>query len=106
MSILDKLLTKRGIRNFQELDKEEKIQFEEWQRILSKDELTIEDIKVFCRTQCDVIEGKWKDLEISQAKKSEWITAHTIYKTLSQIIESPKVGKENLEKYLNDLVNK
>ncbi len=106
MNILDRLLKKRGINNFNELDNEEKNQFEDWKRILSKDELTIEDVKEFCKNQCEIIKTKWKDLEIPQAKKSEWITAYTIYETLLQIIESPKKGREQLEQYLNELVNK
>ena len=103
-SILAKLFAKRGIKNVNELDKEEREQFETWNAILSKDELTIEDVKKFCETQCEIIEGKWKDYEIPQAKKAEWITAHTIYKTLLQAINSPKQGREQLEKYLNDLI--
>ena len=104
MSILTKLLEKRKIKDVNELDTEEKQQFDKWQKILSKEELTIDDVKKFCEMQCELIENKWKDYEISQAKKAEWITAHTIYKTLLQIIESPKVGKEQLEQYLNELL--
>ncbi len=106
IGILNKLLAKRGIKSFNELDKEEKVQFEEWKRILSKDELTIEDVKEFCKTQIDIINNKWKDLEIPQEKKAEWITPYTIYKTLQQIIESPKKGREQLEQYLNELISK
>lgn len=104
MDILNKLLQKRGIKDAQELDKEEKQQFETWRKILSKDELSIGDIREFCKTQCDIIEAKWKDYEIPREKKSEWIAPHTIYKTLLQAIDSPKEGREQLEKYLNDLI--
>ena len=104
MSILTKLLEKRKIKDVNELDKEERQQFDEWQKILSKDELTIDDVKKFCETQCEIIENKWKDYEIPQAKKAEWITAHVIYRTLSQIINSPKVGRDQLEQYLNELI--
>ena len=104
MSILTKLLEKRKIKDVNELDKEERQQFDDWQKILSKEELTIDDVKKFCETQLEIIENKWKDYDIPQAKKAEWITAHTIYKTLLQIIESPKVGKEQLEQYLNELI--
>lgn len=104
MSILSKLLSKRGIKDFNELDKEEKQQFETWQKVLSKDELTTDDIKKFCETQCELIETKWRDLDTPQYKKIEWIAYHTVYKTLSIAINSPKAGKEQLEEYLNNLI--
>ena len=104
MSILTKLLERRGIKDVNELDKEERQQFETWQKILSKEELTIDDVKKFCQTQLEIIDTKWKDYDIPQAKKAEWINPHTIYKTLLQIIESPKAGREQLEQYLNELL--
>ena len=104
MNILNKILEKRGIKDTNELDAEEKQQFEQWRAVLSKDELTIQDIKEFCRIQCEVIEIKWKSYDIPQEKKAEWIMPHTIYKTLLQTIESPQKGREQLEQYLNDLI--
>ena len=32
-------------------------------KILSKEELTLEDIKEFCKTQCEIIEGKWRNYD-------------------------------------------
>lgn len=104
MNILNKLLEKRGIKDSNELDKEEKQQFETWRQILSKEELTTKDIKEFCQTQCEIIEMKWKDFDTPQVKKSEWIAAYTIYKTLLQAIDSPQKGREQLEQYLNELI--
>ncbi len=104
MNILQKLLQKRGIKDPNELDKEEKQQFETWRKILSKEELTTKDIKEFCQTQCEIIETKWKDFDTPQVKKSEWIAPYIIYKTLLQAIDSPKAGRENLEIYLNELI--
>lgn len=104
MSILDKILSKRGIKDASELSEEERKTFDEWRGILSKDELTTENIKEFCKTQCEVIEGKWSDLNLEQAKKSELIPYHTVYKTLLKVIESPKVVKEQLEKHLENLL--
>ena len=60
-NLLTKLFEKRGIKDATQLSPEERRDFDNWQAILSKDELTLEDVKVFCSTQCDVIEGKWKD---------------------------------------------
>ena len=103
-SILLKLLAKRGIKSVDELDAEEKATFQEWDKILSKEELTLEDVKEYCKTQCAVIEGKWKDYGTANVKKAEWIPYHTVYKTLLAVIESPKSAREALEQNLNNLI--
>ena len=102
--ILAKILRKRGLNSVEELDKDEKQTFQNWQAVLSKDELTIEDVKNFCQSQVDVIEGKWADLNTSQDKKAELIPYHTVYKTLLLAIDSPKAQRENLENQLNNLI--
>ena len=104
MSILDKLLKKRGV-TIDQLDNEEKQTFENWRKILSKDSLTIEDIKQFCQSQISIIEGKWTDMERDNAKKAELIPYHTVYKMLLTAIDSPKSTRENLEAQLNQLLN-
>lgn len=98
--ILQTLLRKRGIETVNELDKEEKNQYDEWEKILSKEELTLEDVKKFCQSQVEIIEGKWKDLNIENSKKAEWIAPHTVYRTLLTAIESPRSARESLEKEL------
>ena len=111
-SLITKLFQKRGIKDFDELDDTpmsdgsptERQTFEQWNSILSRNaDATIEDVKQFCRSQVEVIEGKWKDLSIEQEKKAEWIAPHTIYKTILLAIESPKVARESLEKQLLEL---
>lgn len=110
--LLAKLLKKRGIKSFSELDDSpmpdnsptEKQKWDEWEKILSKEELTLEDVKQFCRSQIDVIEGKWKDLNTDQSKKAEFIPYHTVYKTLLQAIDSPRSSRESLEQQLNQLL--
>ncbi len=106
MSILSRILEKRGIKSPNELDSEEKKTFESWEKVLSKkEEVTIEDVKKFCKRQCEIIEGKWKDYEMPQSKKAEMLPYFVVYRTLSSIIDSPDVEKEQLEKYLNQLLN-
>lgn len=109
--LLEKLMGKKGIKNFDDLNNSqmpdgspsEKQTFENYNLILSKDELTTEDIRHFCQSQIDVVEAKWKDLNTSPEKKAELIAIHTIYKTLLSAIDSPRSARESLEKYLIDL---
>lgn len=103
--LIEKLLNKRGINSPDQLDKEEKQTFENWQLVLNKSELTTSDILSFIGSQISVIESKWKDLEIPNAKKAELIPYHVVYKTLKAAIESPKAAREALEIQLNQLLN-
>jgi hypothetical protein len=43
--IISKLFKKRGITDVTELSVEERKDFDVWEKILSKDELTLEDVK-------------------------------------------------------------
>ena len=101
--ILQRLLTKRGIKA-EDLDGEEKKTFEGWQAVLSKEELTTEDIKNFCSQQLTVIETKWADYSVEQSKKAELIPYHHVYKTLLNVVDSPKKVREALEQNLLQLL--
>lgn len=103
--LLAKLLQKKGIESQDELSKEERTIFDNYDRILSKETLTVEDIKKFIDTQITVIENKWKDLDTSSVKKAELIPYHTCYKVLLQAINAPLAEKEALEQYLNQQLN-
>ncbi len=105
MSIIDSIFKKRGIAGAHELSLEEQATFENWRVILSKDELTIADVKELCRIQCSMIESKWADMNLSNDKKSELIPYHTVYRLIAQAIDSPKIAKQALEKQLEGLLN-
>lgn len=111
-SLLEKIFKKRKIKDFADLDDTpntdgsptERQVFEEWDRILSlNDEMTVLDLKKFLKVECDKIEMKWRSLDIENAKKAEWITPHTVYKTILLAIDSPKSARETLEKQLIEL---
>ena len=97
--ILAKLLTKRGINNIDDLSHEEKQTFENYERVLSKEQLTVEDITKFLETQVSIIEARWRDY--ATENKATLIPYHTVYKTLLEAIKSPQKERENLEAYLN-----
>ena len=104
INILDKLLKKRGIDNQDELDSEEKAIFENWRKILSKEELTINDVKDFCKTQISIIESKWQDMTTEVNKKNELIPYHTVYKSIEKLLDAPRAEREQLEAQLNRLL--
>ena len=104
MSLLTDLFKKRKIDNVNELSEEEKAVYDSWEKVLSKEEMTLEDVKNFCKTQCEVIEGKWFDLNLTTEKKSEFIAYHVVYKAILKAIDSPRIAREALEVQLRELL--
>jgi hypothetical protein len=104
-NLLTKLLQKRGINDTRDLSKEEQKTFDDWQKVLSKEELTLPDVKDFCRNQVGIIEQKWADYNLDQEKKNNLIPYHTVYKAILRAIDSPKETRSALEKNLQQLIN-
>lgn len=102
--LIYKIFQKRGIDSVNDLSPEEQQTIEQWESVLSKENLSISDLKTFFLTQLEIIEGKWKNLDIENSKKAELIPYHTVYKTLISVIDSPKIARESLEKQLNELI--
>lgn len=103
-NLIEKIFKKRGIADANDLSEEEKRDFDNWQKILSKDTLTIEDLRQFLQNQIDVITGKWQDYSLENTKKAEMIAYFTCYKTILQVLDSPKQAREQLEQQLNLLL--
>ena len=111
-NLLSKWLEKHKVDNPEKLDNSrmldgspnERQTFKIYNEILSKPELTLEDVKKFCQTQVEIIEGKWKNLDLENMKKAEMIPYHTVYRTLLTAIDSPRSARESLEKQLNELL--
>ena len=104
-NLLTKLFVKKGIKDITQLDKEEKAIFDNYERILSKKQLDIEDIKKFVEGQIGIIEARWRDLAVEESKKSALVPYHTVYKTILLAISAPEVERANLENYLIQLIS-
>lgn len=104
-AILEKLFAKRGIGSIDQLSEEEAATFHNYQRILSKRELSMSDIREFIAFQINNIETKWRDNNLPQAAKAELIPYHTVYKTLLQAIDAPEAERIALEQVLMQQIN-
>ena len=105
-SLLSKLLTKRGIENVEDLSKEEKSWFDEKQRILSQpDEISVDDFKKFCRSQLNIIEEQWRNLDNAAIKNERLVILHTVYSTILKVAEASKIERELLEDHLTQLLH-
>ena len=101
MGILQDIFKKRGIKDITELDKEEQETFGKYEAILSKPDLTLEDVKKFVENQIGIIETKWKDYD--RKNKEDLIPYHTVYRALLDVINSNQVERVQLETYLKNL---
>lgn len=104
-SILARLLKKRGVESVDKMTPEEKLTFVQYEAVLSKKELTLEDLKIFLTQQIQKIESKWADMTLGSVQKAELIPYHTVYRTLLQTISAPEVERVALEKVLTQMIN-
>lgn len=104
-NLLSKYLEKLKIKSVTELEPEEQKVYEEWEKVLTKEELSIKDFKQFCEAQVGAIEAKWKDLTVDNSKKAELIPYHTVYKMLLGVMASPQHAREALEVQLQQLID-
>lgn len=103
---LTRLLEVVGIKDpAKELSPEEMGTLENWKRILSQGEMTIEKIKEFCEYQLTLIEGQFRDTEKTDREKANLTLIHSVYSTMRTVILSPEAEREALEKHLNSLIH-
>ena len=103
--LLSNLLGKRKVTR-EQLTPEEREDFVRWESVLQGRELNIDLIKEFCRAQMDLIEGQWRNFDNEARKNERLIALHVAYKAILKLIESPAVEREELEKYLTELITK
>ena len=102
ISLLTKLLNKRGIEKEEDLSKEEKEIFDKYKLVLSGDLVTIETLKEFCRSQIISIENKCDG--VTPLTTLQQASLH-VYMTLLKAIEAPEAERASLEQYLTQLIS-
>ena len=105
MSILSRLLEKRGVTE-DELSGDEKVQFNQWKKTLSEEEISVDKIKEFCQKMVGVVEGKWRSWDLTNEQKAQMLPYHTVYKAIIDVINGSKVEREQLEEYLTKLIER
>jgi len=100
MNLLAKLLEKRGIRSEEDLTAEEKKDFDRYKLTLSK-EVTVENIKEFCKSQIKIIEGKCDG--IIPLTILQQASLH-VYSNILKVIEAPEAERESLERHLLQII--
>ena len=102
--LLRKILEKRGLKDITELDASEKETFDKWQKILTEEEISVENIKEFCEIQKKSIEAQYTNPDNTDKKDIYLKAALSIYTGIINLIGSKKVAREHLVKYLEQLL--
>lgn len=104
MTVLDKVLTAKGIKNYDDLTPDEKVVFDRYKFILSgKNKVTIEMLEEFCRGQISLIEDRFASAEI---KNDIYLKACLhVYLNLLKLVNAPKVERDGMERHLLSLIN-
>jgi len=111
--LLEKYLKKLGIDGADKLDKKplgtglpsERDDFIRWQKILTVKDITMEDLTAFMDSRLKNALKEIAEPDNSPKKDAKLKAEITIYQALSGLIKSPKVAKEQLEKYLEQLLS-
>lgn len=101
--LIEKLFKKRGIKSVEELQPDEKADFDRYQKILSTEEVEMPQLKDFLRTQKFLIEGKF-ELDNPPEKAKNLELQFIIYSKILNFLEGPKAERESLIKYLESQV--
>ena|SRR3990167_1786557 len=104
--LIARLFEKKGINDVRELSPDDQVEFHGWQKVFTQEDVSLEQVKKFCRSQLDAIEGHWSNLDNSNQKNERLIIQHTVYKTLLNLISAPSESKANLERYLQEMIDK
>lgn len=103
-NLIARLFARKGIKSVDDLSQDEKATFAQYERTLSKKDLSIADIRDFLKSQISVIEAKWRDMGLNTYAKADLLPLHTAYKALLNVMDAPQLEREQLETYLIGLI--
>lgn len=103
MSLLDKLMEKRGIKRYEDLSADEKAVYDRQKLVLTGKTVTLKNLEDFCRSQISLIEDKFAAAETAN---DVYLKACLhVYLNLLKAIDAPKIERESMERYLISLIN-
>lgn len=82
--MLNELLEKLGIRNFDELTAEERKTYQEWGKVLAARDVTLDDVRRLVATESQRAHDEMKKFDNSEKR-------HTFYQALSHLTDTLKI---------------
>jgi len=98
--MLQQLLEKLGIRDYDSLTAEEKKTYETWGRILISKYVTLEDVKKLVATESARAHDEMKKFENSKERQLFFQTLARLADTLKLFIDTPAAQREALRAHL------
>lgn len=102
--LIARILRKRGIEDFRQLQPEEKADIERWQTTFDETEPTVENVVKFCEREISKIETQMALVDNSSQKNDRLVLLHSVYRNMYGLLTKPQPEREELERYLQDLV--
>ena len=103
-TIIQDILSKKGVTKLSELTPDEKVEYDRWQAIVEGNEVTVAKMKEFCESQIRIIEGRYATGDTTDKQDTFLRASLHIYLNLLNMINSPEVNRVNLEKHLTNIL--
>ncbi len=103
--MLDELLHKLGLSRYEDLREEERYVYRQWASILTTKDVTIEDLKKFLPGELDRARAEAEKYENSEKRDLFFKAYSRLLTTLTQIITTPAVQREQLRERLKKQFN-
>lgn len=101
MNILQKYLKKIGVKNYDELNSEEKETYKEWEVSISGRKLTDQDVEEFLNLELQTAIGRITEVNLSPEDLAFRKAEIKFIQKIKRFLDSPKIEKAMMEKQLN-----
>jgi hypothetical protein len=98
------VLAKQGLKE-EQLSPEEKVTFDNWNRVLSNEKITLENVRDFCNQQKTIIESMFGTLDNSSQKNDRLVLMHSIYSKIARVTVADHTERLAVEAQLNLLID-
>jgi hypothetical protein len=102
MSLLSKLLQKRGIEAIEQMTPDEQEVYRAYEYKLRGDPVSIEAIRAFCQSQINLIEDKADG--VTPLTMIQQACIH-VYKNMMKMIDAPETERILLEQHITQIIN-
>ena len=104
-TLLTKLLEKRNIKTTKELEVEEKADFDRWDSILQRPDISKEDVEALCEFEIGEMEKELSNLSNTHRKNERLVILLTVWRKIQRLMEGNRAEREALEEYIQKLLD-
>ena len=104
-NMLDKFLKHIGVGSYEELNKEEKETFSQWEQAISGRKLTDEEVESFLKQELDLAINRLTDVDLQKEDEIFRKVEVRLIKKILNFLNSPKVEKSMAEQAIQRMLN-